>query len=229
MWPPLACTVMVLRNFEDRLERLVEGMFARAFKSGLEPVEIGRRLVKTMDANRNLDVRGRTIAPNSFDVKLASSDFERFAQIEESLRIELATIVREHAQSESMLFLGRVAVALTEHPPHVVGIFSIEPSFDEAATEGVPPAHLELADGRRIPLANTVATFGRLPESTLQLDDPNASRRHAELRPDGDSFVLVDLGSTNGSKVNGTKVHRQHLNDGDELTFGTITLTFRLL
>ena len=220
---------MALRDFEDRLERMVEGMFARAFKTGLQPVEIGRRLVKELDANRSLDVKGRTIVPNRFVVRLSAADHERFSQIEESLRLELAGSIRQHAQANGLLFLGRVAVALVEDASRVVGMFRIESAFDESAVEGAPPAYLELADGRTVPLTQEVAVLGRLPESTVVLSDPNASRRHAELHAEGDSYTLVDLGSTNGSKVNGIRVGRQLLRDGDSLTFGTITMVFRLL
>lgn len=220
---------MVLRNFEDRLERLVEGMFARAFKSGLQPVEIGRRLVREVDAHRALDVRGRTIAPNRFTVHLATEDAERFAQIDASLQAELATIVRQHAQEQEILFLGRVAIDFLTEPEQVVGMFRIDSEFDDRVTEGSPPAYLLLSDNTQVALPNAVATLGRLPESTLVLSDPNASRRHAELHPDGDTYALVDLGSTNGSRVNGRRVDRQLLSDGDRLTFGTITVTFHLL
>ena len=96
---------MVLRNFEDRLERLVEGMFARAFRSGLQPVELGRRLVKEMDASRTLDVRGRTLAPNRFVIRVSPEDQQRFAQVQQSLVQELHATVREHAAAEELTFL----------------------------------------------------------------------------------------------------------------------------
>ena len=102
---------MVLRDFEDRLERLVEGVFARVFRTGLQPVEIGRRLVKELEANRTLDVRGRPIAPNRFVIRLASSDHERFAQIQESLIAELRAVVRGHATGEGFRFLGPVRLS----------------------------------------------------------------------------------------------------------------------
>ena len=73
---------------------------------------------------------------------------------------------------------------------------------------------------------NTV-TIGRLPECDIALGDPNVSRHHAEIRPRGDGFVLVDLGSTNGSRVNGVRVTERELRDGDELAFGNTRLTFQ--
>lgn len=218
---------MVLRSFEDRLERLVEGMFARAFRTGLQPVEIGRRLVKDLDANRTLDVRGRSVAPNHFVIHLAPSDQERFANIHDSLIAELRTIIRDHATAEGFRFLGPIRLRFTEDEDGTVGLFRVDTGFDER-----PPSehhgYLELPDGQRVGLGVQTTTIGRVPESTIVLTDPNASRHHAEIALDGDSFELVDLGSTNGSKVNGEVISRQLLADGDELTFGTIRLRFRL-
>ena len=224
---PVTVLAMVLRDFEDRLERLVEGMFARAFRTGLQPVEIGRRLVKELDANRTLDVRGRSVAPNHFVIHLDPADSDRFAKIQDSLISELRTTVREHATAEGFRFLGPVRLQLVEDPGGTVGMFRVDAGFDET-----PPAdhhgYLELPDGQLVGLGVEPATIGRVPESTIVLSDPNASRHHAEIHLDGDSFELVDLGSTNGSRVNGQNVSRQLLVDGDELTFGTIRLRFRL-
>ena len=64
----LQCRLVGLKGFERRLERMVEGVFARAFRSGLRPIEIGRRLVREIDDNRSVDVRGRTVVPNHFTV-----------------------------------------------------------------------------------------------------------------------------------------------------------------
>ena len=218
---------MVLRKFEDRLERMVEGVFARAFRTGLQPVEIARRLVKDLDANRTLDVRGRNVGPNHFVVRLATDDHERFAQVSDSLVAELRAALREHAEEEELRFLGPVIVELTVDDALTVGTFRTDVAYDESAS-GQPLAFIELPDGRTIDLPVAVIAIGRLPESGIVLSDPNASRQHAELRPDGDTFELVDLGSTNGSRVNGIAVDRHHLRNGDELTFGSATMRFRL-
>ncbi len=218
---------MVLRGFEDRLERLVEGMFARAFRTGLQPVEVGRRLVRDVDANRTLDVHGRPIAPNRFTVALATDDLERFSQIQDSLVRELVGSVRAHGHDEGLIFLGRVRVDLEEDPSLTVGMFRSTPVFDESHDPSDSLGWLELPDGSALELPGRVLTVGRMPSCDVVLPDPNASRTHAELHPDGDSFVLVDLGSTNGSRVNGERITRRLLADGDSLTFGTVVLTFR--
>lgn len=220
---------MVLRNFEDRLERLVEGMFARAFRSGLQPVELGRRLIKEMDQARTLDVRGRALAPNRFEIRVSDDDHARFRQIQQSLVNELVATVRDHAKEEGLTFLGRVAVELEADPGLKVGLFRVEPTYDERVSTAEPNAWLEGPDGYHHPLEGGISTVGRLSDSDIVINDQNVSRRHAELHAVGDNYELVDLGSTNGSKINGQRVRQQQLADGDQVTFGAVTLRFRRL
>ncbi len=219
---------MVLRNLEERLEQAVEGMFARLFRSGLQPIEVARRLVKVVDAERAFDSRGRAIAPNRFTVELATSDHERFASVSDALTTEFAATIREHAADEQLRFLGRVLVELIDQPSLTVGRCRVRGVFDETTGAATPPAALELPDGSRLELGNSVVSIGRSTDCTLTLLDTNASRHHADLQPDGDSYVLVDLGSTNGTKVNGQPITSRLLVDGDELTFGTVSVRFRI-
>jgi hypothetical protein len=218
---------LVLRNFEDRLERLVEGIFARAFRSGLQPVELGRRLVKEIDSSRTLDVRGRALAPNRFVIRVSPEDQQRFAQVQQSLVQELQATVREHAESEGLTFLGRVSVELNEDSSLKVGLFGIHPSYDERVAADQPNAWLEGPDGYQHFIKAGISTIGRLSECDIVINDQNVSRRHAELHTVGDDYELVDLGSTNGSKINGQRVGRQVLSDGDQVTFGAVSLRFR--
>ena len=219
---------MVLRSFEDRLERLVEGVFSRAFKSGLQPVEVGRRLVREMEASRTVDVGGRALAPNRFVIRVAVEDFQRFAEVQESLLAELTTTVRNYASQENLEFLGRVSIEFQADPGLRVGLFRLHPSYDEripgaAESDG----WLEGPNGLHYKLKDTVMTIGRLSSSDIVVDDQNVSRQHAELHPIGDAYQLIDLGSTNGCKVNGRRIDRHVLVDGDEITLGPIRLRFR--
>src|SRR5436189_5847959 len=113
---------MGLQQFERRLERLVEGAFAKAFKGGLQPVELGRRLTREMDANRTLGVRG-TIAPNHFTYALSTRDMERFSSFHEALVGELEEAAREHAREEHYVFVGPVRVGLEADPDINPGTF----------------------------------------------------------------------------------------------------------
>jgi hypothetical protein len=214
-----------IRGFERRLERLVEGAFARAFKSGLRPVELGRRLVREMDDNRSVGVRGGTLVPNSFTVSLSASDLAQFEGVQESLTRELADAAREHARDEGYSFMGPVQVHLEEDDRLHTGAFQIVGKMVEG-DGGSGAGSIVLPSGDRFTLTESVITVGRHPDSNLVLADPNVSRNHAEIRPQGDRYVVADLGSTNGTRVNGVRVNTQVLNDGDEITFGNTRMRF---
>jgi hypothetical protein len=216
---------MGLQQFERRLERLVEGAFAKAFRGELQPVEIGRRLTREMDLQRTVSVRG-LLAPNVFDVVLSRADYERFGNFVEVLGRELADAAREHAKSERYMFVGPVEVTIGWEPDLSTGTFDIVSEVREG--EDKPSGWIVLADGRRIGIGAEIVTIGRLPECAIALADPNASRRHAQLRREGDSVILVDLGSLNGTRVNGIPVREQRLAAGDQVTIGTTTLRFEV-
>lgn len=216
---------MGIRGFERRLERLVEGAFARAFKSGLRPVELGRRLVREMDDNRSVGVRGGTLVPNRFTVALSASDLEQFEGVQDSLERELADAAREHARDEGYSFMGPVEVELAVDDRLRTGGFHITGRMVEGEG-GSGAGSIVLPTGDRFTLTESIITIGRHPDSNLVLADPNVSRNHAEIRPQGDRYVVVDLGSTNGSRVNGVRVDTQLLEDGDELTFGNTRMRF---
>ncbi len=216
---------MGIRGFERRLERMVEGAFARAFKSGLRPVELGRRLVREMDDNRSVGVRGDTVVPNSFVVSLSESDLEQFEGVQDSLTRELCDAAREHARDEGYSFMGPVEVALEADPGLHTGAYQIVGRMVEGEG-GSGAGSIVLPSGDRFTLTESIITIGRHPDSNLVLADPNVSRNHAEIRPQGDRYVVVDLGSTNGSRVNGVRVDTQVLQDGDELMFGNTRMRF---
>ncbi len=216
---------MGLRNFEKKLEKMVEGAFARAFRSGLRPVEIGRRLTREIDDSRSIGVRGRTVVANDFTVNLSQQDADEFADVNDSMRRSLADLAREHAREESYEFMGPIEVRFAVDPKMRVGAFSITAKLREGSG-GAGAGSLVLPNGDRFVLGETVITIGRLPDSVMTLEDPNVSRNHAEIRPSGSGFVLADLGSTNGTKINGVKISERVLQDGDELTFGATTFRF---
>ncbi len=216
---------MGIRRFERRLERLVEGAFARAFKSDLRPVELGRRLVREMDDNRSVGVRGDTVVPNSFSVAVSVSDFEQFEGVRESLARELAEAAREHARDEGYSFMGPVEVQIVGDDRLRTGAFQIAGRMVEGEG-GVGAGSIVLPTGERFSLTESIITVGRHPESNLVLADPNVSRNHAEIRPQGERYVVVDLGSTNGTRVNGVRVAQHALRDGDEVSFGNTSMRF---
>ncbi len=222
---PIACRPVGLRDLERGLERSVEGVFARVFRSGLKPIEIGRRATRSLDDGRSVDVHGRTVVPNHVTVALSPADQERLADIHDSLVRELSEAIRQHARYEGYHFLGPVAVEMVVSPRLRTGMFDVRGRFREAEG-GAGPGSLLLPTGERVTLGEYVVTFGRLPESTIVLADTNASRNHAEIRPYGDGYRLIDLGSTNGTLVNGAPIADQILVDGDEIEIGSTFIVF---
>ena len=226
---------MGLQQFERRLERVVEGVFARAFRSGLQPVEIGRRLTREMDLRRTIAPRG-SITPNEFTVLLSPSDRARFAPIEGELLSELVTVARDHAKAENYVFLGPVTVTMETDDDLGGGMVLVSGEMVKPAETVKTKANLVLPDGRKVELGAKPLVVGRLPDAGLVLADPNVSRYHAEFRPapgaspepDGTTeYEVSDMGSTNGTKVNGIPVPgAQILRDGDTVTVGATAIRF---
>lgn len=216
---------MGLQQFEQRLERLFEGVFAKAFRSGLEPVELGRRLVRQMDRDRRVGPSGRRVAPNAFRYRLSPADRQRFASFEAALCTELAETAREHARDESYAFLGRVEVTLDDDQHLSAGTFDLETEVRPAPGGGAVGSLL-VPGGLRVHLEAASMSIGRQDSCDIVLDDPTVSRTHAEVHRDPDGFEVVDLGSRNGTRVNGLGVTRTRLADGDDLLIGAVPLRF---
>ena len=252
--------VSVLRNLESKLAGLVEGTFSRAFKSEVRPVEIARKLAREMDEHR-VQSLSRTYVPNEYAVWLSPDDREQFASYEDELRRELSGYLLEHARRERValltppeitfktderLRLGEFGIQTRlvrpDEDPHAAPsqgqeghtmVYSTSDRISEPLREPDPrrgTARLRI-DGRSELLGSGGATLGRSREADIVLDDVNVSRKHAEVRPSGGSWIVRDLGSTNGVKVNGRRLdpaRPQSLKRGDVIELGTSRATFEL-
>jgi Protein of unknown function (DUF3662)/FHA domain len=207
---------MGIKRFEERIERFVEGSLTRPFRSQLQPVEIGRRLTREMDLQRRVGPRGSLVAPNTFSITLSPDDVERFSHYVDALVRELAEAAREHAEIEGYSLVGPVEVDIFESSRLKPGQIEIHAEVQE----GTFPTDLILPDGRRVPVGENPLVIGRLPECDIVLNDPNVSRRHAQIAREGTDIVVRDLGSTNGVKVGGKRVQVAVIYDGDEIDIG---------
>lgn len=222
----------ILRDFERRLGGLVEGFFATTFRSGMQPVELAKRMMREMDANKTVGVR-EVWAPNRYVFTLSESDGRRFEQAEQALVTELKQVVREAAAERGWGLVGPPEVEFQVDAGLGKGRFACEASFVEGEEELAPqPAvgergTLVLAGGRMASLNKPEVTIGRLPECDVVVDDPGASRQHARIRRTDGGFVLVDLGSTNGTLVNDEPIQEHALENGDRITIGETVLEFR--
>ena len=243
----------ILRDFEKRLEGAVEGFFARAFRSGLQPVELAKALERYAANYQQVGVEG-VFVPNVYRFTLSQEDVERFSGFSESLARELADVVRRTAEDRGWQTKGPVRIEL-EAAPHVrVGTYELRGKAEAARvpTAAVAPSPTPVQPaaggkarvtprersgsgslrvmaggevGTQFPLTGTTV-IGRLPECDVTLDDPSVSRRHARIVREGDRWMIEDLGSTNGVRVNGEQVGQSELRDGDRLDFGGVKLAF---
>jgi hypothetical protein len=252
----------VLRSIEHKLESIFEGIFGRAFRTSVQPVELARKLVKEMDDHRMVSV-SLVYVPNEYTVYLCAEDREQFSGYEASLVGELQDYLAEHARREGYALLSRPTVLMETDDDLDVGEFGIatrmvqvkkpaaeqrdgEPAGQpspgatmiykspQQPTEAASPVELGVArelvsletSGNTHEIANRRVVLGRSKDCDIQIVDPNVSRRHAEVRQEGSAYWLVDLDSTNGVIVNGRRLKRAKLENGDTIVLGSTELTF---
>ena len=262
----------VLRAIESKIEGLFEGVFGRAFRTHVQPVELARKLAKEMDEHRSVSV-SRVYVPNEYTLYLSPPDRSQFAAYEGSLVGELQEYLAEHARREGYALLTPPRVILESDGDLAMGEFGIatrvtqpdearvavaappaaavpapvptipveapaatmvyRPEVPLAADDGPPEEvvreHVTLTvDGRTIPLTSGRVVVGRSRECDIRIDEGNVSRRHFELVQEGPTaWAVADLGSTNGTEVNGRRVSgRKRLDDGDRISAGGTELVF---
>lgn len=174
---------------------------------------------------KTIGVSGAAVAPNLFVIRLSPDDAATFADIRDALVAELCDTARDHARDEGYRFMGPVRVELVADEARRPGVFVVEAKLSQGEG-GVGAGSLVLQGGRRVVLGEQALRIGRMADCGVQLTDPNVSRHHAEVRPTGDGFTIADLGSTNGTKVNGARVSERALRDGDEIMVGATTMHF---
>lgn len=231
----------IFQRFEKGVEGAVSGVFARAFKGDVQPVEIAARLQRELDTEAKLMSRDKKLVPNDFTVELSPHDHDKLAPYAATLTRELGDELRTHAAERGYVFSGPIRIDLELDPHLPTGRFTVSseavagvsvPEPSEAAPPSRPaqesrtrPQELVLeVNGMRHPLAPPGLVIGRGTEADLRINDPGISRRHAEIRvgqsADG-TMDIVDLGSTNGIVVDGHKVRHAVLREGSRIEIGT--------
>jgi FHA domain-containing protein len=233
-----------LQRFENRLEQAVSGAFAKAFRSAVQPVEVAAALQREVDNSAQILSRNRRLVPNQFHVELSPQDHERLSPYSSTLAQELTEMLRDHAHEQSYVFTGPVTIAFHERDDLSTGRFRVRssalakvtPVSDSSVTDtAVRRAHVILeVNGMKHPLDPPGIVIGRGTEADLRINDPGVSRRHAEIRVSandttGTDVSVVDLGSTNGMLVNGTRVQQATLDEGGTIKIGNTTMTVRFV
>ena len=232
-------------SFLDRVEQacaaFIERTFAKTFPSDLEPTQIARKLVATMEA-RTRGGEGQMYAPGSYIVYVNPDDFTRLSEHQAYLEREWAELLRDLAGRVGVRFLegdpniemtpresipagavevtaiGEATVAIDSTIPRPSGVAARK--FHLRMIKGVPAYGVYFVEGR--------ARIGRSEESDVFLVDPSVSRTHAVVEVDGVEPVVRDLGSINGTFVNGERIEARQLKDGDELMFGNTRMRFEV-
>jgi hypothetical protein len=249
----------VLRSLESKIAGLVEGTFSRAFKSEVRPVEIARKLAREMELHKQVSLSRTYVpneyrvylSPRDrerfadYEDALASELAGYLLEHARSERLALMSRPVVEFETDDRLRLGefgiqtRVIMPPREDQAQPVAEESGRTMVYSSAGRVTGPLEerarvlaqsaLLITDGRRMVVGPEGVIVGRSRRCDVMLDDPNVSRTHAEIRPRGGSWVLTDLGSTNGSRLNGRKLDGSVvLKSGDEIELGTSRLTFEL-
>jgi hypothetical protein len=219
-----------LSRFEKRLEAMVEGAFAKVFKGVVHPVEILNAMQREAEAQKSSLPGGRVLVPNRYVVHLSPDDHGRLAPYAAALGRELAQSHAEYLVEQAWMVAGDIVVDFARDEALDTGAFQVSAQVHTGGDAGAPTGtgvRLVTDDGRNYPLGVGATIVGRGEQASVRLADVGASRQHARLDYDGRQVVLTDLGSANGSTVNGKRVTTVALNPGDVIQIGGTRLMFR--
>jgi len=236
----------LLENLEQRLDRIVNGSFSKAFKSEVQPVELGAALQQEID-NRAETVTGQTVVPNIFIIELGSVDYDRLTPYFETLCAELTALADQYSNEqryttvdsshitfdldsvlETGVFRIRSASATKPHdaPEAVYLNPDITPQVPMSSFAMAASPYLVSISGEEFKITKSVSNVGRGDGADIQIDDASVSRLHCAIVL-GSDVVVRDLGSTNGTLVDGIRATETVVRDGSIIKIGNITLTYK--
>lgn len=226
----------VFDNLERKLEGVVNGAFAKAFKGDVQPVEITARLQKELDAEARLLSRDRKLVPNDFTIGLSRHDYDRLVPYSRTLNSDIIPQLREYAANAGYVFNGPVTIAYELEPDLPVGRFTVDSRAVAAAATAATSTAIRRAalvlevNGIRHPLTPPGFTLGRGTDADVRINDPGISRLHARVSVRGDDarqVTIEDMGSTNGILVDGRRVQSAPLHDGTRVELGNTRMLVR--
>ena len=225
----------------DRIERSLDRGVTSVFSPGrgqLKPLDLAQGLKRECDDQIQVLDRTRTLAPNVYTVYLHSQDFDRFSSWQDTLLDELQRVLMEHADKQRYMFVGGVSVTLEQDDEVRQGRFETESRTERgsvapatgAAQDAPGGSPIVEIDGQQYLLTGPVTVIGRGGDADIILEDTGVSRHHLELRAEPDSSLLAtDLGSTNGSYVDGERIRTPvPLHDRSLIKIGRTRLTVLL-
>ncbi|HEU4811485.1 MAG TPA: DUF3662 and FHA domain-containing protein [Nocardioides sp.] len=225
-----------LSKLEHKLEQMISGAFARAFRSAVQPVEISAALQRECDNNAQILSRDRRMVPNDFHVELSQVDLDRLSPYDTAMAGEMVSQLKDHADQQGYAFAGPVTVAFEVAEDLTTGRFRIRSRAQARVTGNASHTQVGRArvlvevNGTRHPLLPPGLVIGRGTEADVRIDDPGVSRRHIEFVVAGEDTIEVrDLGSTNGMLVDGHRITHTAVRDGTRVKIGNTTMTVRVV
>jgi hypothetical protein len=207
-------TVGILDNFEKGLERVVNGAFARTFKSGLQPGVLAHAR------------RPRLATPNTLVLRMSATDLGRMERLGATLIDELTTVATDHATKQGFRFPGPIAISLAADASLSDGMVEVDSRSVKGTVAYTPVLDV---DGRRHPITKARTVIGRGSDADITVDDSGTSRKHVEILWDGSRAQVHDLGSTNGSKLDGRPVTQAPLAPEQTITIGRTSIVYRVV
>ena len=190
-------------SFEKGLERTINRAFSKTFKSELQPIEIAARIKTELDSKASVISRDRILVPNTFEVRLASPDFRRMKALGQALIGELTELANAHIKKQRFQITSPVAISLVEDSTLALGQLAVRSGSKTTTVSWA--AVLDVA-GRRLAVPKGQTSVGRDASAGLQINDSSLSRTHFEIIWDGSLAGLRDLGSTNGTRLEGQPI-----------------------
>lgn len=215
-----------LENFEKGLERIVTGAFSKTFKSELQPIEIASAIKSEMDSKASIVSRDRILAPNTYNVRLSAADFTRMRALGANLITELTNLAQTHAIKQGFQFGAALDIKLIEDGSLNLGQIVVASTTEEIAVSWSPALDL---NGKRYLLTASRTSVGRDESADIQIDDSGLSRKHFEILWDGSKAGIRDLGSTNGTKVDGRAMSESPLQNESRISAGRSEFVFRIV
>lgn len=242
-------------QFENMAERLVEGTFARLFAGRLSPMKVAAHLEHAIEEHRICIPGGTAQAPTHYWIYLNPGDYstltaqgsagEEGAEAEQALARQLAELISEadlaleappvvHVEADEDVSPRDVRVAArwipreSDQVEQTRQMTSADRAQEEEPAPETPPGRpfLIIEGNRHVNLTQPVVSVGRALDNDIIIEDPRISRHHAQFRQRYGHYVLHDLDSTGGTKINGYGVEECMLNSGDVISFAGVEVIY---
>jgi hypothetical protein len=215
-----------LDSFERSVERAVGGAFAKTFRSGVHPLEMVAAVKREMDSRAVIVSRTRILVPQHYSVSLSPEDFRRMSGLGGELISELTEDVTGHLDQQGYQAPGTITISLHEDSSLSEGMVAVAARVPQ---DGIVWILVLEYDGRRYPIVRRHTLIGRGSDADISIRAKGVSRRHCEIVWDGSRAEIVDLGSTNGTSLDGVEITRAALPDQCHLDIGQARIVVQVV